>query len=132
MLPVIRAVYVRLTGDEELTDMVSGRIFDHTPEDTPYPYIVVGEAIESPDNWHGGFGRQTVLTLHVWSQYRGFTEALRIAARLMALLDHTPLAVDGLAHIATRYESSEALTDPEPPGNIRHVPIRFRVVTEQP
>ena len=34
--------------------------------------------------------------------------------------------------MATRFEFSQTLTDPEPPGDIRHVVLRYRVVTEQP
>lgn len=131
MLPVQTAVYARLTGDATLTGMISG-VYDFVPEDVAYPFVVIGEALETPDNWHGGFGRETVITLHVWSQYQGYTQGLRIAARVTELLDHQPLAIAGLAHIATRYEFSQTLTDPEPPGDIRHVVLRYRIVTEQP
>ncbi len=48
----------------------------------------------------------------------------------MEVLDHTPLDIDGHHHVATRFEFSQALTDPEPPGDIRHVVLRFRIVTE--
>jgi hypothetical protein len=131
MLPVQQAIYARLTGDEQLTGTVSG-VFDYVPEDDVYPFIVIGESVETPDNRHRGFGRQTVITLHVWTQYRGYSQGLAIAARVTELLDHQPLTLTGLDHIATRFEFSQTLTDPEPPGNIRHVVLRYRVVTEQP
>lgn len=131
MLPVQGALDARLRGDTELMDMVDG-LYDYIPEDVPYPFIVTGDVIETPRNRHNGFGWETVVTLHVWSQYRGYAEALRIGARVTALLDHQPLAVPGLNHIATRYEFGQTLTDPEPPGNIRHLVLRYRVVTEQP
>ncbi|MFE2936664.1 DUF3168 domain-containing protein [Streptomyces sp. NPDC059278] len=130
MLPVQGAVYQRLSGDLALTAMVS-KIYDYLPETVPYPFIVLGEAVETPDNRHGGFGRQTAITLHVWSQYRGYAQVLRIGARVTALLDHQPLTIPGLDHIATRFEFSQPLTDPEPPGDIRHLVLRYRVVTEQ-
>jgi hypothetical protein len=130
MLPVQQAVYARLTGDEQLMSTVTG-VFDYVPEDDVYPFIVIGESVETPDNRLRGFGRQTVITLHVWTQYRGYSQGLAIAARVTELLDHQPLTLTGLAHIATRFEFSQTLTDPEPPGNIRHVVVRYRVVTEQ-
>ena len=130
MLPVQLAIYTRLTGDSALMDLISD-VFDYVPETAAYPFIVIGEAIETPDNRLGGFGRQTVVTLHVWTQHRGHSKGLAIAAKVTALLDHQPLTITGLDHIVTRFEFSQTLTDPEPPGDIRHVVLRYRVVTEQ-
>ncbi|RMB81361.1 hypothetical protein CTZ28_35330 [Streptomyces shenzhenensis] len=130
MLPVQSAIYARLKGDTALMGMISG-VYDYVPEDVAYPFVVIGEATEVPDNRHGGFGRETVVTLHVWSRYQGYAQALRIGARVTALLDHQPLTIEGLDHIVTRFEFSQTLTDPEPPGDIRHLVLRYRVVTEQ-
>lgn len=130
MLLVQSALYARLTGDATLTGLIEG-VYDYVPETAEYPFVVIGEAIETPDNRHGGYGRETVVTLHVWSRYQGYAQALRIGARVTALLDHQPLTIEGLAHIATRFEFSQTLTDPEPPGDIRHLVLRYRVVTEQ-
>ena len=131
MLPVQTALYGLLTGDTELTSLITG-VYDFVPEDAVYPYVVLGEAVETPDNRHSGRGWQTVQTLHVWSQYRGHAEALAIGARIFVLLDHQPLTIPGYHHVATRYEFGQTLTDPEPPGDIRHLVLRYRVVTEQP
>ncbi|MFD5724655.1 DUF3168 domain-containing protein [Streptomyces sp. NPDC058368] len=130
MLPVQGAIDARLRGDAELMGMIKG-LYDYVPENVAYPFVVTGESIETPDNRLSSYGRQTVVTLHVWSQYRGYAQALRIGARITALLDHQPLTVPGLAHVATRYEFGQTLTDPEPPGNIRHLVLRYRVLTEQ-
>jgi hypothetical protein len=131
MMPVQAAVYTRLTGDTTLMAMLGSGVLDFVPEDTPYPYVVIGEATETPDNRQGGFGRQTVVTLHVWTQAEGHAQGLRIAGRVTELLDHQPLKIAELDHIATRFEFSQTLTDPEPPGDIRHVVLRYRIVTEQ-
>jgi hypothetical protein len=131
LLSVQTALYATLTGDGTLMGLITGVHDGRAPEDVLYPYVVIGEAIETPDNSHDRFGRQTVHTLHVWDQYSGFKSVLQIGARVNALLDHQPLTIAGLAHIATRYEFSQTLTDPEPPGDIRHLVLRYRVVTEQ-
>ncbi|MFD7429055.1 DUF3168 domain-containing protein [Streptomyces sp. NPDC059818] len=131
MLPVQSAIDARLRGDPELMGMIDG-LYDYVPEVVPYPFIVTGDALETPDDRHGSFGRQTVVALNVWSQYRGYAQVLRIGARVTALLDHQPLTVPGLNHIVTRYEFGQTLTDPEPPGDIRHLILRYRVVTEEP
>ncbi|MET9516386.1 DUF3168 domain-containing protein [Streptomyces sp. NPDC002994] len=131
MLPVQQALYARLTGDAALMDTITG-VYDYVPEADVYPFVVIGEAVETPDNRHGGFGRQTVVTLHVWTQHRGHSKGLAIAAKITGLLDHQPLTIPAMDHIVTRFEFSQTLTDPEPPGDIRHVVLRYRVVTEQP
>ncbi|MFI2367303.1 DUF3168 domain-containing protein [Streptomyces sp. NPDC018833] len=130
LLSVQTALYAKLTGDATLMDMATG-VYDYVPEDAVYPYIVIGEAIETPDNAHDRFGRQTVPTLHVWDQHRGFRRVLQIGSRVNALLDHQPLTISGLHHVVTRYEFSQTLTDPEPPGDIRHLVLRYRTLTEQ-
>lgn len=141
MLGVQGAMVALLRGDTTLLDMVgamrgaaatpASTVYDYVPEDVPYPFIVIGEAIETPDNRHGGFGRQTVPTLHVWDRYRGYARVLRVGDRVTTLLDHQPLTIPGADWIATRFEFSQTLTDPEPPGDIRHLVLRYRVVTEQ-
>lgn len=131
MLPVQQAIHAKLTGDPTLMNLVNG-VWDYVPEADAYPYIVIGEATEIPDNRHGGFGRQTVATLHVWTRHRGHSKGLAIGARVTALLDHQPLTITGADHISTRFEFSQTLTDPEPPGDIRHLVLRYRIITEQP
>lgn len=131
MGPVQRALYGVLTGDATLMALITG-VYDFVPEPAPFPYIAIGDATEIPDNRHGGFGRQTTVTLHVWTRNRGHSEGLAIGDRVTALLDHQPLTVVGQHHVVTRFEFSQTLTDPEPPGDIRHLVLRYRVVTEQP
>lgn len=129
LLPLQAAVLAALKADTQLRGLVQG-VFDWVDGGQAYPYVVLGEAVETPDNTHDSHGSNTVITLHVWSQYRGYAQALRIAARVRALLEHRPLTVAGHRHVATYFVSQQTLTDPEPPGDIRHVPISFRVLTQ--
>lgn len=131
LLAIQGAIMELLHSNGTLSGMVDS-IYDYLPEKAPYPFVVIGEAVDTPDNAHDRFSRQTVVTLHVWSKYRGYAQALRIAEQLVAILDHRPLNIRLLTHVVTRYEFSQTLTDPEPPGDIRHVVLRFRVITEQP
>ncbi|WP_406336645.1 DUF3168 domain-containing protein [Streptomyces zaomyceticus] len=129
-LVVQTALYNRLKNDATLSSLATG-VYDFVPETALYPYIHIGEAIDTPDNSHDRYGGQTVATLHVWDQYKGFKRVLQIGSRVQALLDHQPLTITGLTHIVTRYEFGQPLTDPEPPGDIRHLVLRYRIVTEQ-
>ncbi|MCM2390197.1 DUF3168 domain-containing protein [Streptomyces albipurpureus] len=131
LLPILDAIRIRQTGDPALMALISG-VYDWVPESATYPYIVIGEATEIPDNRHRGYGWQTTITQHVWTRHRGHSKGLAIGARVTALLDHQPLTVTGFHHVVTRFEFQQTLTDPEPPGDIRHLVLRYRVITEQP
>jgi hypothetical protein len=124
LLAVQGALYQRMRASDDLMALVKG-VYDEVPE------TALGEATETPDNRHAGFGRQTSSTLHIWSQYPGYAQALEILAVLVRLFDHQPLDMPGLHHVSTHYEFSQTMTDPSPPGDIRHVPVRFRTRTEQ-
>jgi hypothetical protein len=128
LYPLQVAMYQRMVGDPDLSSRVTG-IFDEVPEGQQKPYVVLGEAFETPRNNHGQFGRTTVASLHIWSSHAGFSEALNIQNSIMELFDHQPLTVDGQHVVAVRYEFSQTLRDPDP--DIRHVVLRFRVTTEQ-
>lgn len=129
--PLQTALYNRLTGDTQLMGMVTGGVHDEVPEKAAYPYVRIGEHISTPDNHHGGYGREVLSTLHVWTKARGNAQGQRIADRIVGLLDHQPaaLTVGGHRVVAIRHEYDQALTDPTP--GIRHHVLRFRIITDQ-
>jgi hypothetical protein len=128
-LPTRDAVLAVLTADAQLMGLLQG-VKDFVPEDQAFPYIHLGESVETPANAHDRHGSEVLQTLHIWSQYRGYAQALTIAARVLQILDHRPLTIDGHVWRWTRFVSQQTLTDPEPPGDIRHVPMTFRIGTE--
>ncbi len=128
-LEVQKAVRDALLADAALMALIQG-VFDFVDEKQPYPYIETGQAVEVPDNAHDRHSSSILVTLHVWSRERGFAEALRIAARVVQVLDHAPLTIAGHRHCWTRFVSLDTLKDPEPPGDLRHVPVDFRIGTE--
>jgi hypothetical protein len=111
--------------------MLAGKVYDYVPDGTAFPYIRIGEAYDTPDNSLDKRGWSTVIAVHVWTQAHGNSPGLALGKRVTELLDLTPLAVEGYHHIATRYTTSQALVDPQPPGDIRHLVINFTVVTEE-
>lgn len=125
------ALYQRLTAPD--ADL-GAAVYDYVPEGdaASWPYVTIGEAIETPANAHDFIGRDTTVYLHVWSKYRGFTEANQVANRVNALLDHRPDELDvgpGQEVTSIRFEFSQTLRDTDP--QVRHVAIRFRIRTAQ-
>ena len=125
LLPLQRALFVLL--DAEL----SVPVVDFVTEDTPRPYVVLGECTEVPDNDHGGYGSQTTHTLHAWTESEGFTDGLAIIDEITRLLDHRrdALELDGHRVVAIRHEMTRTLRDPRP--ELRHIPVTYRITTEQ-
>ncbi|MDD3371563.1 MAG: DUF3168 domain-containing protein, partial [Alphaproteobacteria bacterium] len=52
----------------------SAEIYDHVPPDAAYPYIVFGPAHVTPYDTLTETGFEQVVTLNVWSRYRGGKE----------------------------------------------------------
>lgn len=127
--PIQAAAYERMSVDEALLTLASGGVYDEVPEIVVYPYVVLGEAIEMPDNSHSNFGAKTDVAFHIWSDYRGYLEANTIAGRLVELFDHVPLTIVGHRVVAVRFKQNTPMRDPNP--SLRHVIVRFQVVTEQ-
>ena len=107
-------------------------VFDYVPEEQPYPYVTVGEAVETPDNVHGRFGRRVAIVAHVWTKSReGFGPALAIAGELQQLFDrrHADVPIVGHRLESIRLVDARPMRDPDP--LIRHVPVTLAVHTEQ-
>ncbi|WP_152476606.1 DUF3168 domain-containing protein [Nocardiopsis salina] len=131
MADIQSALYQRLTAED--ADL-GAAVYDYVPEPeaAAWPYVTIGEAIETPANAHDFIGRDTTVTLHVWSKYRGFAEANAVANRVTALLDHRPADLDigpGQYTTSLRFEFGQTLRDENP--EVRHAVIRFRIRTAQ-
>jgi hypothetical protein len=117
-----------LTDDETLSSKITG-VFDHVPEGQAFPYIVIGEATAVPDNTHSTFGTSATVTLHIWSAYDGFAEALDIKADVDRLVDHQLLPLEGHRTVLCHLQQSVTLRDPD--KDVRHVPVRYRIDTTE-
>lgn len=126
--PLQSAIFSKLDGDATLSGLVTG-VFDDVPEGTQYPYVVVGEAYGTPRNSHDRHGRRNIETLHIWSDYHGYSEVNSIADRVIKLLDHQALTVTGHDVVLAHYEFAQTVEDPDP--DIRHLVLRFAFTTEQ-
>jgi hypothetical protein len=124
-----QAVYARLSGDATLTSTLGADVYDETPQDAAYPYVVIGEDTELPDDTMGVTGRSMTLVLHYWSQYPGAREVKQVHARVDALLDRWTPTVAGWSLTETQFEFFEIVRDPD--GITRHGIARYRVHAKQ-
>ena len=128
--PLQQAVYATLTDDAALQALIGNpaRVFDHVPQDSAFPYVVVGEATSGPFDTKTEDGLEQTLTIHTWSRYRGLKETKDIMAAVMGALDDQALAVNGHDLVLLRFTFGATFLDPD--GLTRHGVQRFRAVTQ--
>ena len=126
-LAVQRAIFDRLAADAELSGLVSG-LFDHVPEESSFPYVVLGEGTAVDWSAKDIDGQRHTLVLHVWSRARGRSEAKSIMGRLYDLLHRADLILVGHKLVILRFDFSETLREVD--GLTYHGVMRFRALTQ--
>lgn len=127
---VQKAIYDVLKADASLMTLLTNRLYDsgNVPDDTEFPYLVIGEVTEIPDNTLDKRGKRVGLLLHAWSIYAGKDQVYGVLDRLEALLDYQPLTVVGHNVVwcrLTQAQPAEAL-----PG-LLHLRAEFQVRTHE-
>lgn len=121
--PIQTALYVALS------DAVSCDVWDEVPAGSVMPYVTIGETTSDPHNAHDRFGAISTVTLHIWSTYAGFKEALAIRDDIVVAIDHQPLPISGNHTVSVRHEQTVTMRDPD--DDVRHVVVRFAITTEK-
>lgn len=127
---VQQAVYSALTSDTTLQALLGNppRVYDHVPQDTAFPYVVIGQATTRSFDTKTEDGMEQTLTVHTWSRYRGIKETKQIMGAIVDALDQQSLSLTGHTLIQLRFEFSDTFLDED--GLTHHGVQRFRAVTE--
>jgi hypothetical protein len=75
-------LYEALTGNAPLMAKVTGVFDGLAPESQGGPFVVMGELQELPGRTMDEEERKCLVTLHVWSDYRGRKELFQVAELL--------------------------------------------------
>ena len=124
LFAVQRAIYRELTANQDLMSIITG-VYDHVPENQPFPYVSIGEFTSAPFRTQTRFGEEITVTMHIWSQEEGYREAAAILDQLNKSLADAVINVEGFGDVGFFYEFSQALKDPD--GVTRHMPVRYRL-----
>lgn len=101
-------------------------VYDDVPEETVYPYVILGEETATNDGSKTLDGVEHTLTIHAWSQYRGRREIKEIMQSVYSLLHNSDITVSGASLVNLRQEFATTLSEND---NItRHGVMRFRAV----
>lgn len=133
-----KAIFTRLKNYTDLTDLLAGdprfsgvpAVYDHVPQDTPFPYVVVGDDISIDFDTDDTAGSDSEVSIHVWSQFRGRSEVKKIQREIYNALHRHDLSVDGTVTTVT-VEAQEARSFLEDDGLTRHGVMDFRVLLQE-
>jgi len=118
------AMFSAISADATIMGKITG-VFDYPPKDQAYPFVAIGESTSVPFRTHSQPGEEVTVTIHIWSVYEGFSEALDILGDLNRLFGDVDLAVSGWSNIHSWYDFSETLREGD--GELRHVVARYRL-----
>lgn len=110
---------------DTVSQAVSCEVYDAVPPNATMPYVKIGEVRVLPSTNKTTFGVEIIETIHVWSQYAGFSEINGIMDGIVAAFD-LPLAVVGYEVVLCGLNNAKTLTDPD--GRTRHGVVDLRFV----
>ncbi|MEM9359863.1 MAG: DUF3168 domain-containing protein, partial [Pseudomonadota bacterium] len=103
-------------------------VFDHVPRGTVLPYITFGPSSERDWSTSDDIAHELQISLHVWTEALGRSQAEEIMTVTRTLLHDQTLAVSGFRLINLRHEDSalKRVSD----GDTLQGTIRLRAVLE--
>lgn len=125
-----QAAFDALNADAGIQGLLGAppRLYDHVPDGTDFPYLVIGDGTTleaGTDTGRGSFHR---LTLHAWSRARGAGECRAVMDAVHGVLHEAAVAISGRTLTYLRFVGSDVLREPD--GRTRHGVIRFIARTE--
>tara|TARA_R110002167_G_scaffold34895_2_gene111461 strand:- start:1149 stop:1553 length:405 start_codon:yes stop_codon:yes gene_type:complete len=123
---VQKAIFTALTGSVTGLGAANVSVYDDVPENTSYPYVVIGEETATNNGTKTLDGMEHTLTIHAWSQYRGRREIKEIMQSIYQSLHNTAITVAGASLVNIRQEFNTTLAETD--GITRHGVMRFRAI----
>jgi hypothetical protein len=120
-------VYSTLNGDSALDGIVgNNKIFDNVPQDTGYPYVVIGNESAINRGTKNLDGNEYTIDIEVWSQYRGKKEIKEAMERIYNLFHDADYSVSGADMVISQVRNVITLTEND--GITRHGVITLSVI----
>lgn len=118
-----------LKADSTFLLLIPGGVHSHIPEKPSYPYIRIGDALESKFNTFGKVGKETDIKLYIYSTKPTDEEVLDIVDAADTLLDDVALTITGWKHVLISWESTQVVTETD--NRSRYAVVTYRVITEK-
>lgn len=120
-------LYSTLNGDSTLDGIVgNNKIFDNVPQDTSYPYVVIGNINVINRGTKNLDGNEYNIDIDVWSEYRGKKEISNAMERIYELLHDTTYSVSGADMVVSQVRNTITLVENN--GITRHGVLSLNVI----
>ena len=120
-------LYSTLNGDSTLDGIVGdNKIFDNVPQDTSYPYVVIGNINVANRGTKSLDGNEYSVDIDVWSTYRGKKEISQAMERIYELFHDTSYSVSGADVVVRPVRSTITLVEND--GITRHGVLSLSVI----
>ena len=121
------AIYSILNGDATLDGIIgNNKIFDNVPQDTSYPYVVIGNINVINTGTKTLDGNEYNVDIDIWSEYRGKKEISDAMERIYELLHDTTYSVSGANFVNSQVRSTITLVEND--GITRHAVLSLSVI----
>lgn len=92
--PLQQAIFKRLSEDADLNDVITG-VYDYVNQDTPFPYVTVGEPTVSPFESKTSYSENIPWVLHCYSDAQGKRETMQMLNLMVKALTKEKWHVEG-------------------------------------
>lgn len=128
---VVTAIVAALKASTGVTGLVSTRVFNNVPQDTPYPYVVVTAPLVRRADTFGCLGGTTLVDVQAVSQERGDQEGMRILDQCIRTLNFTEPPTTGHTVLGIAWDQTERYQEVVNGIPTRHHVATLRAWTEQ-
>lgn len=127
---VQEAMFAALASSGEVQGLIGNpaRIYDHAPPGAAFPYLVFGPIQITPYDTKTEIGFEQIVTLNVWSRYRGSKEVKDILQATYDVLHRASLSVTSEVDLTCEFHSAEIA--PENDGLTYSAAVRYSVITQ--
>lgn len=115
---------------ERLTSRLTVPVYDHVPDDAPFPFVSLGEDTEIDWSAKSEPGEEVTHTVHIYSRWKGMKETKDIKNQVvMALTEENELDLgDEFRIVLRRPDSFNSFRENE---KTRHSVVRMRYLIEE-
>lgn len=126
--PLRDAIEAKLKASTALTDIIGDRVYDRIPPAPNYPLVTIGNMQVLPESGDGIDAAETVVTIHVWDQFKQADKSRRVGGAVVNALHDEELQTVGSGAQSVLLESANYLRDPD--GITNHAVLTFSILTD--
>ena len=130
LFAVQQSLFAALSASAEVQSLLGNppALYDHVPPGAAFPFVVYGQTHVAPFDTKTETGFEQIVTLNIWSRYRGGKETRDIFQAIYDTLHRATLTVTGEVFLSCEFHSADFALDND--GLTYHAAARFSVVTQ--